>query len=60
MHPRQLFFCSFRAFCGGLFVHFDSDIDCLGAFVILSEARKVRYKVRFFYAIQIVIAVDGH
>jgi hypothetical protein len=32
----------------------------LDDFVILSEAKKVHYKMRFFYAIQLVIAVDGH
>jgi hypothetical protein len=29
-------------------------------FVILSEAKKVHCKMRFFYEIQSVIAVDGH
>jgi hypothetical protein len=41
-------FYSFRAFCGGPFLHFDSNIDCFGAFVILSEEKKVHCKMRFF------------
>lgn len=42
------------------FLVFDSDIGFLVDFDILPEAQKVHFKMRFFYGLQIVIAVDGH
>jgi len=42
------------------FSDFDSYFDFLDDFVILSNTRKVHCKMRFFFAIQVVITADGH
>ncbi len=59
MAPAKLF-ALFAHFVVAPFSDFDSYFDYLGDFVILSLIRKVHYKMRFFYAIQIVITADGH